>query len=101
VRTVSATAARVHFGELIRTVVETKQPVLVERGGEPQVVVLAISEYERLRTQGNGTEEPWEALLRQAHEQIDAELGSRSLPPSEQLIQESRDERDCQILDLR
>ncbi len=45
----SATEARVHFGELMRRVVEGQEPVIVERGGKPKVVVLSVAEYERLR----------------------------------------------------
>jgi prevent-host-death family protein len=34
-RTVSATQARIHFGELMRRVVESQEPIIVERGGKP------------------------------------------------------------------
>ena len=47
-RTMSATEARRHFGELLRCVVEDRTPVIVERGGTPQVVFLSLAEYERL-----------------------------------------------------
>jgi prevent-host-death family protein len=47
-RTVSATEARVHFGELMRAVVERGDTVVVERSGAPKVVVLSVQEYERL-----------------------------------------------------
>ncbi len=36
---ISATEARIHFGELIRTVKEEQQPYIVERDGEPYVVL--------------------------------------------------------------
>ena len=45
----SATEARRHFGELLRRVIEDRTPVIVERGGKPQVVFVSLSEYERLR----------------------------------------------------
>ena len=45
---VSATDARVHFGELMRQVMETGKAVTVERGGKPAVVVVPVEEYEQL-----------------------------------------------------
>ena len=44
----SATEARRHFGELLRRVIEDQTPVIVERGGKPQVVFVSLAEYERL-----------------------------------------------------
>ncbi len=46
-RVVSATEARAHFGELMCRVVEEREPVIVERAGKPQVVVLPMATYER------------------------------------------------------
>jgi prevent-host-death family protein len=45
VRTVSATEARVHFGEVLRGVVDKGETVVVERSGKPRAVVLSITEY--------------------------------------------------------
>jgi prevent-host-death family protein len=50
-RVISATEARVHFGDLLHRVIEGHETVLVERGGHPQVVVLSVTEYERLLSQ--------------------------------------------------
>jgi len=47
-RAVSATEARIHFGELMRHVVESQEPIIVERGGKPHVVVLSVDKYEDL-----------------------------------------------------
>ena len=89
---VSATEARVHFGELLRRVVESREAVYVERGGRPQVVVLAVSDYESLLAGG----EPgaWLTRAREVREHIKADLGDRVLPPAEDLIREMREERD-------
>ena len=95
-RTVSATEARVHFGELMRRVVEGQESVVVERGGKPQVVVISAAEYARLQAA------QWERadrLLEQAHAAIRADLNGRPLPDMSELIRESREERDEQILD--
>jgi prevent-host-death family protein len=99
-RVVSATEARVHFGELLRHVVETAQPIVVERGGKPQVVMLSVQEYERLIV-GERAPEPWEELLDRARARIAAELGSTALPPPEDIIRTVREERDAQFPGLR
>lgn len=98
-RVVSATEARIRFGELMRQVIEDQKPVIVERGGKPQVVVLSMAEYERLLT-GQQQRPDWKELVHQAREQIRAELGDRELPPPEEIIRQMREERDAQIMDL-
>ena len=45
---VSATEARIHFGELMRRAVENRETIIVERGGQAHVVVMSVDEYERL-----------------------------------------------------
>ncbi|HEY63480.1 MAG TPA: type II toxin-antitoxin system Phd/YefM family antitoxin [Caldilineae bacterium] len=99
-RVVSATEARIRFGELMRWVVENQEPVIVERGGKPHVVVLSIAEYRRLLA-GQQAQEDWKALVQQAREQIRAELGERELTPPEEIIRQMREERDAQLLAMR
>jgi prevent-host-death family protein len=89
-RVVSATEARIRFGELMRWAVESQQPVIVERGGRPHVVVLSVTKYERLLADQQ-EEEPWRELVHRAREQIRAELGERELTPPEEVIR--HDER--------
>jgi len=48
-RTMSATQARMHFGDVMRRVVENGETVIVERAGKPQVAVISLADYERLR----------------------------------------------------
>ena len=98
-RSVSATEARVHFGELIQRVTEERTPVVVERGGKPCVVVLPIDEYERLKA--GQRQEDWEDLVDQARAGVRAALAGRQLPPAEEIIREMREERDAELLDLR
>ena len=45
---ISATEARIHFGEILRKVTE-QGPVLVERRGQPQVVILSAADYRKLK----------------------------------------------------
>ncbi len=101
-RVVSATEARIRFGELMRRVVESQEPVIVERGGEPHVVVIAVDEYERLkaaRQEGN-----WRTALEQAIQvgaRIRARRGGKPLPPPEEIIRQMREERNEQLAGLR
>lgn len=46
-RTVSATEARVHFGELLDSVAMRNDIVFVERAGEALVVVVSLAEWQR------------------------------------------------------
>jgi len=99
-RTVSATEARIHFGDLLRRVVEQHETVVVERSGRPQAVVLSLPDYERLIS--HETEEPsWYLLVDRARRQIQEQLGGRQLPPVDEVIRQMREERDEQLLDLR
>lgn len=98
--TMSATEARVHFGEVLRRV-RANDTITVERGGKPEAVILSVAAYERLRANQGDTEEPedwWEAA-RRSRERIAKELNGRTLPPIEDVIHEMREERDAQILD--
>jgi prevent-host-death family protein len=92
----------VHFGELLRRVVEEGRPVIVERGGKPQAVVLSLTEYERLRAKV-GKEDQDDALeqLLRLGARIRARRGGQLLTPPEEIIREMREERDEQLLGLR
>jgi len=48
-QTMTATHARIHFGEVLRKVAKGGHRIIVERAGRPQAVMLSVSEYERLR----------------------------------------------------
>jgi len=51
IQTVTATWARTHFGEIIRDTVTAGERFVVERDSIPVVVILSVSEYERLQQQ--------------------------------------------------
>ena len=99
-RTMSATEARIHFGEVMRHVVERGEPVIVERGGKPLVVVIGVDEYERLLAERQ-EQTDWRELVRQARQQVRADLGERHLMPSEEVLRQTREERDEQLVALR
>ncbi|MGD8626580.1 MAG: type II toxin-antitoxin system Phd/YefM family antitoxin [Anaerolineae bacterium] len=99
-RIVSATEARIRFGELMRQAVDSHEPITVERGGQPHVVVLSVEEYERL-LRNQQEQGDWRDLVRQARAQIQADLGERALPPAEEILAQIREERDEQLLAVR
>ncbi len=51
-RSISARDAKYHFGRLIDDA--RAEPVIVEKHGRPVVVVLAVEEFERLRSLSRG-----------------------------------------------
>ena len=97
-RVVSATEARIRFGELMRQAVENHETIIVERGGRSHVVVISVEEYERLlnRQQQGG----WKELVHGARAQIQAELGDRTLPRPEEILDQIRECRDEQLLGM-
>lgn len=88
---VTATEARIRFGEMIRRVVDEQQAIIVERGGKPQIVMLSITQYERLKAVEQ-KQTPWQERVRQVRARIAAELGDRELPPAEEIIRQTKEE---------
>ena len=99
-RTVSATQARVRFGELMQRVADSGETVIVERDGVPRVAILSIDSYKHLKGEESPWEQ-WEANLRRLHERLRAELGDSQLPSSVEIIRTMREERDAQLASLR
>jgi len=99
--TVSATEARVRFGELLDRA-EHGETIIVERGGEPSVIVLSVKEYERLRA-ASGPDAGREALERALETglRLRERRGGIALTPSEDIIEQAREERDDELLGLR
>ena len=98
-RVVSATEARIRFGELMRQAVEGHETIIVERGGKSHVVVISVEEYERLLKRQRQDE--WKELVHGARAQIEADLGGRTLPPPEEILDQVREGRDEQLLAVR
>ena len=98
-KAVSATEARVHFGDVLRRV-RANETVVVEHGGKPEAVILSITEYERLRTNQRDVEKPvdWFELAMQSRERIRRALNGRPVPSIDEIFHDMRDERDAQLL---
>ena len=89
-KTISATEARIRFGELLQNA--QIGPVVVERSGRPIAVVLSIGEYERLSSGQTRTD--WRSLLAETHERVRVDLKGRSLPDPALVLRQIREERD-------
>ena len=101
-RRMTATDARVHFGEVMRRVVEQGEQIIVERAGKPQVVILSMATYEQMKMAQQ--REGWrDALARaiQVGAKIRARRGEQPLTPPEEVIHRMREERDAQLANLR
>jgi prevent-host-death family protein len=90
---ITATRARVHFGELIRRVVERNQTVIVERDGVPQVVVLSVAEYERLRAARPASRRDALERIGRLGDRVLARRGGQPLRPAEDVLADMHEER--------
>jgi len=61
-----------------------------------EIVVISFAEYKRLNANHAND---WLERVDKVREQIRRELGGRTLPPSEEIIREMREEQDVQILE--
>ena len=93
-KTISATKARINFGDVMK---QAKiAPVIVERGGKAEVVVLSKKAYDQLIAAN--TKNDWRKLLEEAHNSIREALNGRELPDPAEIIRQGREERDEQLL---
>lgn len=95
-RKMSATEARVHFGEVLRAVSESGDHIEVERGGQPIAVVISIEEYRALRESSHAEPElDWYDQIKATHH-LFKHLGHIDWAEE---IRAGRDERERQIDD--
>ena len=92
--TISATNARIHFGEIMRRA--KKGPVIVERSGKPEVVVISKNKYDQLIHAA--PKQDWRKMLDSLHEKLRIELAGRTLPAPEEMVREGRENRDKELL---
>jgi hypothetical protein len=64
------------------------------------VVVIAVDEYERLLAERQGQTD-WRELIRQARQQVRADLGEHDLMPPEEVLRQTREKQDEQLVALR
>jgi prevent-host-death family protein len=100
-RTISATEARVHFGELLDSVRARLDIVYIQRSGVPQAVVVPVEVWERLQQK----EDPWTAAARRMEaywKYMDEEREAGRIKDVdidiEEIIRKGREERDEQLL---
>lgn len=93
-KTISATKARINFGDVMK---QAKiAPVIVERGGKAEVVVLSKKAYDQLVAANARTD--LQKRFDELHAQIRVELKGRKLPDPAEVIRQGREERDEQLL---
>jgi prevent-host-death family protein len=92
-RIISATQARIRFGEVMQEAQKT--PIIVEKDGKPQVVVLSKRAYDALMAAAPG--QSWRNLLEEAHRRVREELAGRNLPAPEDIIVQEREARSEQF----
>jgi prevent-host-death family protein len=88
-RHVSATDARVRFGELLDAVRNRGETVIVEKSGEPMAAVIPISEYRRLTRRVLGQD--WWDRQRKISEELARNLDGRPYPDERELIDAGRE----------
>lgn len=96
----SATEARVHFGELMDGV-ERGETVIVERGGEPRAAVVPLADYVRMRDQRRADANRALAAMDQHRARLRADRATGRFADIDvsELLHDAREERDEQILD--
>lgn len=93
-KTISATKARINFGQVME---QAKiAPVVVERAGKAEVVVISKKTYDQLIAAN--TRANLQKRLENLHTQIRNELKGRTLPDVAEIIRQGREERDEQLL---
>jgi len=97
----TATDARIRFGEVMRRVVEQGERVIVERVNKPLVVILSMSTYKQMKAAQQ--RESWQDALARVIEvgtRIRARREGQPLTPPDEIIHQMREERDAQLANL-
>ncbi|MGB8212387.1 MAG: type II toxin-antitoxin system Phd/YefM family antitoxin [Anaerolineales bacterium] len=92
-QTVSATEARVHFGEIMRRA--KSGPVIVERDGKADVVIISKQEYDQMVSATPKLD--WWSMVEGLQAKLRVELAGRTLPDPAEMIRQGREERDEQL----
>jgi len=100
--TVNATEAKTHFSKLMKRAAEAGETIIVERSGSPQIVIMGIDEFNRLKSERKHgfkdvSIQRIRCLKRTIHERLTKE--GKDLPDIADLINELREERDAETRD--
>jgi prevent-host-death family protein len=98
----SATEARVHFGEVLERVGRDGAPVIVRRGARPVAVILSFDAYQQLTARAQRTS-VYRALdeVCRVREKTAVEMANVTRPSIEAILDEIRQERDDDPSGLR
>ena len=88
-KTVSATEARIHFGEVLRDA--QGGPVVVERQGKALAVVVSKQLYDELTA---GSRVSWRDLALRARGLVAQDRGREPLPDPAEVLRNEREEQD-------
>ncbi len=101
-KTISATEARVHFGEVLDQVEQSGARFVIERGGKPAAAIISVLELEKL----GKVKLDVEALIERVRLNREAIAEWRAVhrpgepfPDPAEMIHEMREERDAQLLE--
>ena len=96
-KTVNATEARTHLGAIMQEAIRSQEPIVVEKAGKPQVVILAYDRYQQLV---NDKPKDWQAMLAGLHAKVKANLQGHELPSAVDMLEEGRRARDEELAEL-
>lgn len=98
----SATEARVHFGEVLERVAREGEPVIVRRGSRAVAVIISFDAYQRLAAQAQRTS-AYRALdeVCRVRERTATEIADAARPSIETILDAIRQERDDDLAGLR
>jgi prevent-host-death family protein len=98
---IAATQARIRFGEVMRRAAEKHERFLVQKDGVPQVVILSVDDYQSMKEAARGRAARAMEHARMVREKIRGRLGDRLMPVPEEVLKETREERDDTLPGLR
>jgi len=103
---VSATEVKNSWGRVVKRVLQSREPALVESKGKPTVVIMPADDYERLVTKQDAESTKREQLmLLDEAERFAKDVAhvypQRGQPDSVKILREMREERDDRLMGLR
>lgn len=81
----------------MQSVIQEQGPVIVEKSGKPQIVLLSVDHYRRLQ---ENKAQNWLSRIEQTHALIEAEHKGEAGPDAAETVRTMREERDVRLLDL-